>query len=459
MAAFVEARKLDAALQLDPDLKTKELEQAWEAAKKGGGGAPAGGGGTPAGDFTHTPVAEQQVRTPIPIYVEYGGEEALTKVTARYKGFGMTEWKALELKKMGEKGWGALIPCQDVQQGTTQYYIQGLDKNNDMVASSGDRNNPFKVTVKREKIEGEAPHLPGQAPPSQCADTGDCPPDFPGCKKGPGVSTPAEEGKDDGKECEEDSDCKSGSCKAPKDSEQKVCQPKEGGKFSRIWVGVWGAFDMVLVPGGDDVCKLNKDALPLNDPPGYYCTRDNGDDYPTRVNKNENDAIVLGKSDKVSGGLAAANVRAGLSFDYAINPNLMVGARLGFLFVNTYTGKAASDEGKTLPAPIHIEARVTYLIGTDALAKPGVAPFVFGGGGVTEWDAKIPVTVVETGNPAGRNVDAWKISGPAFIGLGGGIRYAFSPKAALLGGLHVNFAIGSGFVPVLGPEFGVQLGF
>ena len=30
--------------------------------------------------------------------------EALVKVIARYKGFGMTDWKTVELKKAGEKG-------------------------------------------------------------------------------------------------------------------------------------------------------------------------------------------------------------------------------------------------------------------------------------------------------------------------------------------------------------------
>jgi hypothetical protein len=215
---------------------------------------------------------------------------------------------------------------------------------------------------------------------------------------------------------------------------------------------------MVLVPGGDDVCKTTPDGTaPLNDPPGYYCTNKDGSDFP--ASRAENDAIVLGRSNKVSGGLAPANIRAGLSLDYAINPNLLIGLRLGVFFVNTYTGKAGSDAGKTLPFPFHAEARVTYLLGKDALAKPGLAPMVFGGLGVSEWDAKVPVTVVEQGKAAGREVDAWKMSGPFFIGLGGGLRYAFSPKAAILGGMHVNFAIGNGFVPLLGPELGMHFGF
>ena len=66
----------------------------------------------------------------------------------------------------------------------------------DPVAVAGDRNNPFKVSVTREKV-AEPPHLPGQPAPTQCQDTGDCPPNFPGCKK-PGGKPEEPTGKDGG---------------------------------------------------------------------------------------------------------------------------------------------------------------------------------------------------------------------------------------------------------------------
>ncbi|HEX7666140.1 MAG TPA: hypothetical protein VF407_16545, partial [Polyangiaceae bacterium] len=103
MAAFVDAIKLDSSLELDPDLKTKELEAAWAAAKKkaGGGGGktpPPDAGNTeaPSGDFMHSPAVEQAIRTPLPIYAEYTGSEPLVRVIAKYKAFGMTEFKQLE---------------------------------------------------------------------------------------------------------------------------------------------------------------------------------------------------------------------------------------------------------------------------------------------------------------------------------------------------------------------------
>ena len=130
------------------------------------------------------PHPDQQVRTSVPVLVEYNGEEKLVKVLVRYKGFGMTEFKQFELRKLGEKQWGGNSPCGDVQTGDFLYYIQGFNDQNDPVATAGSRNEPYKTKITAQPV-ADAPHLPNQPAPTQCADTGDCPPDFPGCKKKP----------------------------------------------------------------------------------------------------------------------------------------------------------------------------------------------------------------------------------------------------------------------------------
>jgi hypothetical protein len=495
IANFVEAIKLDSTVALDPDIKTKDLDAAFaDAKKRAAGGAPAGGNGgaaaggaaaggaaaagggaaaggavagQPQGDFTHTPVTEQQTRTAIPVYVEYSGEESLVKVIARYKGFGMTEWKATELKKMGEKGWGGMIPCADVQQGTTQYYIQGFNAENDPVATGGDRKNPYKVAVKTEKV-AEPPHLPGQPPPTQCKDVGsECPPDFPGCPKAitGGVAAETEKattglvGKDEGEFCEEDSECKSNRCEDAKCT--AVVGPKKPPKF---WVGISGALDYAFVPSADDVCKLRKpEATPLNDS-NFYCTKD-GTDYPSRKQNEaaQNDSIVPSSergSDKVSGGGALGNIRLMLTFDYAVQPNVLLGARLG-LVLNNYPGKEAEVDGNRFSVPIHLEVRATYLIGKDPLAKKGLVPYVFGGAGIGQFETRVPVQVIEKVGDVGekKDVDAWHIAGPAFLALGGGGRYAVSQRLAFTFGLRGNLAFLNSFAPSIGPEIGGQFGF
>lgn len=467
---LVEALKIDPNLALDPDLRTKELDAAFAEAKKraaGGGGAAAGGAGAgaggdtgeqPSGDFAHEPAAGQTIRTAVPIYAEYDGETPLVKVIARYKGFGMTDWKTVELKKMGEKGWGGLLPCGDMQQGNTLYYLQGFDANNDPVATGGDRNHPYTVKVTREKV-AEPPHLPGEPPPTQCADTGDCPPNFPGCKK-PGATkpdeTPEPTGKDGGEFCEEDSECKSGQCQNDR------CTEYEGTKKGpKIWVGVFGAVDYTLVPSADDVCKLDNSTLPVNDA-NYYCVQ-NGTDYPSRTDRAQNDSLVPSAdrgSNKVSGGGALGNIRVMLSLDYALNGNVLVGGRLGVV-LNRYSGEAAGQDGKRFSAPIHAELRGTYVLGKDALYKAGFAPYFFGGAGVSTWETKVDVKVVENvaGTRTQKDAEAWHLAGPAFITLGGGGRYAFKPNMAAMFGLRANLAFGDAFAPSVSPELGVQFGF
>jgi hypothetical protein len=488
IANFVDAIKLDPTVALDPDIKTKDLEQAFAEAKKraAAGGGPAAGAGAvngaqPQGDFAHTPAAEQQIRTPIPVYVEYSGEEPLVKVIARYKGFGMTEWKTVELKKMGDKGWGGLLPCADVQQGTTQYYIQGFNASNDPIATGGDRNNPYRVPVKAEKPE-EPPHLPNASPPTQCADTGDCPPNFPGCKKAAVGAVPTETkveptGKDGGEFCEEDSECKSNRCQDAKCTEYEGA--KKGPKF---WIGIAGALDYAFVPSADDVCKLTKEATPVNDS-NYYCTRSDGTDYPSRnpAAVAENDSIVASKaggSNKVSGGGALGNIRLMVTFDYAATPNVLIGGRFG-LVLNNYPGEEAAVDGKRFSPPIHLELRATYLFGKDPLTTKGFAPYVFGAAGLGQFETQVAVETIQnqTGGacPEGttqrvdknnnpipfctRDVDAWHLAGPAFISLGGGGRYALSSKFALMFGLRANFAFLNAFAPSVGPEIGGQFGF
>jgi hypothetical protein len=469
---FVEALKLDPATALDPDLRTKDLDAAFaEAKKRAGGGAaarptPAAPGKQPTGDFVHEPVPEQQVRTAIPVYAEYSGDETLMKVIVRYRGSRMGDWKPVELKKSGEKGWAGVLPCDDVQPGTTHYYIQGYNAENDAVAVGGARNDPYKVKVITEKV-ADPPHLPGEPPPTQCAySSRDCPPDFPGChtpEGPPGPGGPA--GKAGGEFCEEDTECKSKECKA-----NKCTEPKGPEKQRKIWIGVSAGFEFQFVPSADRVCTLNPPNVPNPLVPvntnNYYCTTSDGSDYPYRPvstsdsnpRASENSNLRNDVNNSVGGGGALGNVRLMLSADYAINMNLLLGLRLGYV-LRTYPGDAAGVDGKSFP-PIHVEVRGTYLFGKDALAQT-LAPYAMAGAGVSTFEAPVKVTVVETTTTGdvSKEVDAWHLAGPGFVTVGGGVRVGFSARAALMAGLRVNFAFGHDFAPSLGPELGVAFGF
>ena len=138
--------------------------------------------------------------------------------------------------------------------------------------------------------------------------------------------------------------------------------------------------------------------------------------------------------------------------------------RLGAVLL-TYPGQAAKDDGKSFP-PIHLELRGTYLIGQDALLKK-VAPFVMVGGGISTFETAVKVSVVEQTPPppavggvkVAKDVDAWQLSGPAFITFGGGARIGLSERAAFMLGLRVNLAFGNSFAPSPGPDVGIVFGF
>jgi hypothetical protein len=494
-ASFGQALALAPTIDLDPSYKNPQLEAVWNEVKKkgagGGGEATPGPGSQPSGDFTHTPVPEELIRTPLPVYAEYSGGEQLARVIVKYKAPGMGDWKAVDMPKVGT-GYGALIPCKDVTQGVVSYYIQGFNAGNDPVATSGSRNKPYTVAVKPQ-IAGAPPGLPGQEAPKQCSELAgaECPPDFPGCnaKKATGedcekdaqcssnacVGGKCAEKKAGGDECEKDDQCASGSCSDGKcttakkgggeecenDDEcdsgsckESKCSGESGGKFRRVWIGLSVGFDLYTLPGAQNVCSLTQGTI---NTAGYGCINpSNGQSWPPDGTISQ--SIQLGRSDEVEGGIAHGPLSIMLSADYALTANMTAGVRLGY--------EALTKPSAPFP-PLHAEARYSYYFGKDALAKP-LAPFVFVGAGVGEFDAFVPVTVylkpsteLANPNPAGYSMNAWITAGPLFATQGGGLRLLVSKRVALSGAVKVQEAFGgsAGFLLGIVPELGIQFGF
>jgi hypothetical protein len=411
----------------------------------------------------------------------------------------MGDWKAVELQKMGDTGWGGLVPCKDVTVGAMQYYIQGFNAQNDPVATSGSRNKPFSVPIK-ESIAGAPPTLPGQEPPKQCSvmQTAECPPDFPGCnaKKGVGedcdkdaqcqsnscVGGKCAEKKSGGEECQSDDECSSGSCSGGQCAEAKKgdgedCDSDDqcdsgsckqgkcsgGGKREpKLWIGLQVGLDLYLLPGAQDVCKLNTAGTsPLTSGNPYSCLDSGGNAFPGN-NGALNGNIQTGHSDQVQGGFGHGPLTLSLSIDYALNANMLIGVRGGYEVMTAPSGAAF--------APIHAEARFTYLIGHDAIHQK-IAPMVFVAGGVGEFDANVPVNVFvcpptsmppgQCTNPQQGGENAWLTAGPAFGAVGGGVRMSLAKRIAATGAIKAQGAFGgtAGFLFGVVPELGIQYGF
>ncbi|MGH7271708.1 MAG: hypothetical protein ACREJ3_14855, partial [Polyangiaceae bacterium] len=346
---------------------------------------------------------------------------------------------------------------------------------------------------------GPPPSLPGKDPPAQCDDIAgagtECPPDFPGCAKKKAAGDDCEKDtecdsgkcsdgacvdkKAGGEDCSADNECSSGTCSsgkcAGKKAEGEDCDSdddcdsgrcKEGscaegatsgkGKPSKIWIGVGFQADMTLIPGANDVCSLTTGTV---NPQGYGCVQPGAsvsfpDNIPGGASYYKN--VIIGRGDQVKGGFKSpSNMRLFLSLDYALGKNSLLGLRVGYV-LNTAPAKAAF-------APLHIEARYTYVVGRDALTKQGISPMVLASLGAGEFDAYVPITVYLNG-PKGvlsGPVNAWLTAGPVFAAVGGGARMLLGPKTALTADLKFQAAFGgaAGFLPGLAPEVGVQLGF
>ena len=125
---------------------------------------------------------------------------------------------------------------------------------------------------------------------------------------------------------------------------------------------------MYVMPGASNVCSLTTGSI---NSAGYGCVDPaKGTAFPPDQATNGN--IVLNKSDQVQGGFATGPLALMVSFDYALNQNILLGGRAGY--------ELFTDPALHAFAPVHLEARFTYLIGKDALTAK-FAPMVFLGAG------------------------------------------------------------------------------
>ena len=177
-----------------------------------------------------------------------------------------------------------------------------------------------------------------------------------------------------------------------------------------LWVGVAAEADLVFLPAANDVCLVNPNTgAPINTA-GYACV-DPGSGTAFPANR-QTDQATLGSGDQVVGGLKSTNVRLLASVDYALSHNVLVGARGGYVL-------------RTPPTPNfgrrHLEARLTYAIGHDALTREGLSPIVLVGVGAGEFDGYVPV-LVSVGTQSRiihATENAWLTSRPFFMTVGG----------------------------------------
>lgn len=438
--AFVEALKLDPNAKPDPDLLSSEITFAFENARKDLKlDKPAGAPGPSAGGLKHTPVPEQRVKTPVPLYIEVDPSllEMVSRVSVSYLAPGASEWDSLLMKKVVEGGFGINLPCEDVEtEGTLKYHILVTAEGGAILAAVGSRTQPLTTAIKKS-IEGEPPHFPGFAPPDTCRETEE-----------------KQQCLDDG-QCSEHLTCVNGTC-VPRAAKA----PEPPPKGFQNWITLSIQPDVSFF-SGEGVCILANQTAD-----NFTCIREDGSRYTGTPTANV--------ANNVNAGFTLSTVRIALGYERVFFHNFTGGLRLGF-------GLFGGQDNVSF-FPLHIEARGAYWLGKRPFESKGVRPFIMVSGGATQLNSPVEVQVLEDGATCGADpnniddpctissnrestiekrlqfLDAYKQAGYGFASVGGGVAVAAMDRVSFNVGLRVGMTFPV-VTMVISPEAGVSVGF
>ena len=361
-------------------------------------------------------------------------------------------------------------------EGALLYVVVMKDASGNTVSSVGTLDQPAQLNIVKATTQ-PPPAFPGEPPPARCAEEVECPPGMPGCTPSGGGGwgdscTPADQCKkglycasgtcENAPGCETDSDCDSGRCSEGFCEMGDSSSGSSGGKIRKLWLGLHGALDVHFFDSAKDVFSIG--SMGNHKYSCYYkgttIPVQNGKVYDAGPPQVLYPGVPKDKDagGRITGGAKVATIRLMVSGDYAIIPNLSVGARLGFAFnggpkganYNPTTFGAVS--GKAF-LPIHAEGRATWWI--RSLGQPGIHPYVAVGGGIAQVDAKITVPVSDGANVY--SVDVYRRLGQGFITLAPGAVFPITSTIGVQGNINLMRMLPvSGWV--LEPSLGVVMG-
>lgn len=332
--------------------------------------------------------AEGGILTPVPIRIALPRELPARRVLAHYRIHGSTNWTALELNRVGSE-WRGAIPCLEVSTitGDIVYYIRVHDAEGAVIAYSGSRHQPYRVTIRHDSLRAGRAREPGR-----CPDPADCPPGLPGCPSEKVERVP----------CSSDSDCEGGTtC-----GWEGYCE-LDTRRYNWLSVEIEAGAGVVSTAGGCSVASQENE--------GYLCLRRrDGEVYAGRA-LHTNEPLAVGR----------LPVRAVLGFERLLAPRASLAVRFGYALA----GAGPTPPGGTAFVPYSGELRITRYFGRDPFASAGARAYAFVDAGYAMYD--IPVTVrvrektdfpdAQGGNDLEQTLDAWRRAGDAFVGLGPGL--------------------------------------
>ncbi len=86
--------------------------------------------------------------------------------------------------------------------------------------------------------------------------------------------------------------------------------------------------------------------------------------------------------------MALGNIRVALTFDYAVTPNILIGARVGVALLHSPSDQGFNVFGSGAPLTLLAEGRFTYLF--SGVTAP-LSPYIQLAVGVSQYDAAVTV--------------------------------------------------------------------
>ncbi len=332
--------------------------------------------------------AVQGILTPVPVDVEL--PEAILararRVLVHYRVWGDPDWTTIELGRSGRRHRGE-IPCLEVSTitGDVRFYLRIHDAEGRVIAASGSRASPYRVSIVHDTHSDEATRRP-----ARCPDPADCPPNLPGCGS-ERLEVP----------CSTDGDCEGGATCGFFGICEDVDRPRNA-----VTLGVGHGFGAVATAGA---CTMES-----QEREGYACFRQHdGAAYYGRPAP-ANEPLRVGPT----------QTRLTLGYERLVFLDASVGARVSW---------AAAGEGRTAPRgteffPLAGELRATRWFGSDPWASRSLRAYAFTAIGAGMFDVRVEVPVREDvrepglqgGNDLEQTLDVTRRAGDAWIAVGAG---------------------------------------
>jgi hypothetical protein len=342
---------------------------------------------------------EQGILTPVPLELELPADLPARRVLAHYRIHGSKAWITLELLRYGKR-WIGAIPCLEVSTitGDISYYIRIHDAAGAVIAYSGSRHRPYRVTIRHDTTR---PRTDGGAERNRCPDPADCPPGLLGCPSAEVERVP----------CRSDDDCE--------------------GELSCDWDGFcaqdlrsYDWFGLELDGGLGVVSATGACSVPNQENEGYACYRADSELYTGRP-VYTNEPLAVGTTP----------VRIVLAYERLLSEHALLGARFGYALL----GEGRTPRGGSRFVPYSAELRAVHVFGHDPFASTGIKPYALVGAGYAMHDIQVDVrvrhdlrqAVDQGGNDLEQTLEVWRRAGDAFIGLGSGLLWITSPGSAL----------------------------